>query len=847
MSGFASTLARRVAQAAVPQWVWPFAGPAGWPFGSAFTALALGPLLFAPPVRPRARQNPRPCVAPRRAALPRARTATRRALAAAMLAAPLAAHALPAYDDVRRDWRSSDWVLLARDGTPLQRTRVDLAERRGDWVALADVSPAFREAIVVSEDKRFYAHSGVDWRGIAGAAWGNLWNERTRGASTVTMQLAGLLSDTPRRSGQRSLPQKAVQAMDALRLERGWRKDQILEAYLNLVPFRGETVGLDAMSHALFGKAPSGLDVRESAVAAALVRAPNASAAKVAERACRILRDMRAAQPCEALDGYVRFVTSAPPNAMRDDGEALAPHFARRVAAEAKPGAGARLRSTLDAPLQRFARDTLTRALAELNAPAHRRNVQDGALVVIDNATGEIRAWVGSSGALSAARDVDAVLAPRQAGSTLKPFLYAQAIDERRLTAASLLDDAPINLATGGGLYIPQNYDRHFKGWVSVRTALGGSLNVPAVRTLVLVSPHRFARTLTALGLPLAEEGDYYGFSLALGSADVTLLSLANAYRALANGGVARATRDMPGDSGNDAFAPPRVPSGVSKSKIATPAASARADSTAAASKSAGSRQTARPARAAAGTRVFSEAAAYIVTDILADNNARVRTFGFDSPLATRFFSAVKTGTSKDMRDNWALGYTSRYTVGVWVGNADGSPMWDVSGVTGAAPVWAAIVGYLHRDLASRAPRPPPGVEQRRVAFERGVEPARPEWFVAGTALDTVRLAAPATAGTSGPRAPLAIGAPTDGTIFAIDPDIPPKHQRIWFERAPGHAERSSWRLDGKVIGHGDRLAWMPWPGTHRLELVDARGNVADTVGFEVRGAFARTAANSGR
>ncbi|KDB06898.1 penicillin-binding protein 1C [Burkholderia sp. lig30] len=723
----------------------------------------------------------------------RARIA-RRALFAVALAAPIVAHALPGYDEVRRDWRSSDWVLLARDGTPLQRTRVDLAERRGDWVALADVSPAFREAIVVSEDKRFHVHSGVDWRGIAGAAWGNLWNERTRGASTVTMQLAGLLSDTPHRSGQRSLPQKATQAVNALRLERTWRKDQILEAYLNLVPFRGETVGLAALSQTLFGKAPSGLDAREAAVAAALVRAPNAPAAKVAERACRILRDMRAAQPCASLDGFVQLATARTTAATRDD-DALAPHFARRVAAEVRPGAGARVRSTLDAPLQRFARDTLTRALTELNAPAHRRNVQDGAVVVLDNASGEIRAWVGSSGALSGARDVDAVLAPRQAGSTLKPFLYAQAIDEKRLTAASLLDDAPLDLAAGGGLYIPQNYDKHFKGWVSVRSALGGSLNVPAVRTLVLVTPHRFARTLKALGLPLAEEGDYYGFSLALGSADVTLLSLANAYRALADGGVARATADLP---------------------ASTP----------------------RPA----GTRVFSEAASYVVTDILADNNARVRTFGFDSPLATRFFSAVKTGTSKDMRDNWAVGYTSRYTVGVWVGNADGSSMWDVSGVTGAAPVWAAIVGYLHRDLASRPPRPPAGVASRRITFERDVEPARTEWFLDGTALDTVRLAAPVTPGPGSPRAPLTIGAPTDGTIFAIDPDIPPRNQRIWFERSAGRAARFSWRLDGRAIGHGDRVAWAPWPGRHRLELVDTRGNVADAVSFEVRGAFAKPA-----
>ncbi|PRE74018.1 penicillin-binding protein 1C [Burkholderia multivorans] len=718
------------------------------------------------------------------------------------LVPPAVAHALPSYDDVRGAWHSTDWVLLARDGTPLQRTRADLTERRGDWVSLADVSPAFREAIVVSEDKRFYAHSGVDWRGIAGAAWGNLWNERTRGASTVTMQLAGLLGDSPRRSGQRSLPQKAVQAMDALRLERSWRKDQILEAYLNLVPFRGETVGLAALSQVLFAKAPSGLDTREAAIAAALVRAPNATPAKVAERACRILGDMHAADACASLDGYVQLVTARPAAAVRDDGAALAPHFARRIAAEVRPAAGAHVRSTLDASLQRFARDTLTRALTELNAPAHRRNVQDGAVVVLDNATGEIRAWVGSSGALSSARDVDAVLAPRQAGSTLKPFLYAQAIDEKRLTAASLLDDAPINLAAGGGLYIPQNYDKDFKGWVSVRSALGGSLNVPAVRTLVLVTPHRFARTLTALGLPLAQEGDYYGFSLALGSADVTLLSLTNAYRALANGGVARKVVDL----------------------------SAPAPASGAAS----------PARATDGTRVFSEAASFIVTDILADNNARVRTFGFDNPLATRFFSAVKTGTSKDMRDNWTVGYTSRYTVGVWVGNADGSPMWDVSGVTGASPVWSAIVGYLHRDVPSRAPRAPSGVEARRIAFERDVEPSRNEWFVAGTALDTIRLAAPVTPDKNGTRAPLTIGAPTDGTIFAIDPDIPPQHQRIWFERTAGRAARFAWRLDDKVIGHGDRIAWMPWPGRHRLELVDARGNVADAIGFEVRGAFAK-------
>lgn len=748
----------------------------------------------------------------------------RAVLGVLMLVAASHASALPSFDRVRAQWRSSDWLLVSRDGVTLQRTRIDKQERRGDWVALADVSPALREAIVVSEDKRFYEHSGVDWHGAAAAAWANLWNTRTRGASTVTMQLTGLLNDDPQHSGRRSIAQKAEQAVSALWLERSWRKDQILEAYLNLVPFRGETVGLSALSMTLFGKAPSGLDEREAAIAAALIRAPNASYAKVGARACRILRDMSAPQRCENLTSYVQLAFARPAPAVLSvapDAETLAPHFARRVLDEVHPAAGARVVTTLDARLQRFAVDTLRRTLVELNAPAHARNVHDGAVVVLDNATGNVLAWVGSSGGLSGARDVDAVLASRQAGSTLKPFLYAQAIEEHRLTTASLLHDAPLDLAAGGGLYIPQNYDKDFKGWVSMRTALGSSLNVPAVRTLVMVTPHRFATTLKALGLPLTQSGDYYGYSLALGSADVTLLSLTNAYRALANGGVASPTHDLPSRPGLQ---------GGAKSPEAS-------------------------------HRVIGTDAAYIITTVLSDNNARTRTFGFDSPLATRFFSAVKTGTSKDMRDNWTVGFTSRYTVGVWVGNADGEAMWDVSGVTGASPIWAAIVGYLHRHVASTPPPMPSGVVRTRVAFERNVEPSRDEWFLKGTEVTTIGLAADASdrplqtsdgnanrAGkgrettpdrTSGaPR----IGAPTDGTLFALDPDIPAARQRIVFERVSGSSTSSAWRLDGKPLGHGERLQWLPWPGRHVLELVDARGTSVDAVHFEVRGATARQA-----
>ncbi|AKM30575.1 penicillin-binding protein 1C [Pandoraea faecigallinarum] len=739
-------------------------------------------------------------------------------LALGVLALPAPVRAVPSFDEVRGEWRASDWILLDRRGEPLQRLRADMQAQRGDWVTLADVSPAFRQALIVSEDKRFYEHSGVDWRGVAAAAWGNLWHSRTRGASTLTMQLAGLLDEDLRPSARnRSVTQKIGQAATAVWLEQRWRKDQILEAYLNLVPFRGELVGISAVSQTLFGKLPSGLDAREAALAVALLRAPNAPAVRVSQRACGILKDLGQAADCNGLEGYAQLVFARPASVMTTrDAVNLAPHFARRVFGESRPPAGTRITSTLDANLQRVAVNTLQQTLRELGTPGRSRNVQDGAIVVIDNASGEILAWVGSSGALSSAAQVDGVTSLRQAGSTLKPFLYAQAIAEQRLSAASLLDDSPIDLPTGGGLYIPQNYDRHFKGWVSARTALGSSLNVPAVRTLVMVTPRRFAQTLVSLGLPLTQSGDYYGFSLALGSADVTLLSLTNAYRALANGGTASGVVEkMPERAAVSPTSRARMPetSGTSERK-----ATAK-DST----------------RNLARTAVFSPQVSFIVSDMIADRQARTRTFGLDSPLSTRYWTAVKTGTSKDMRDNWAVGYSRRYTVGVWVGNADGAPMWDVSGVSGAAPIWHRLMDYLHRRTASLPPAPPPGLEHVAVQYVEHVEPAREEWFLPGTSQSAIALSALATRAPSGPL--WRIAGPTDGTIVALDPDIPPANQRLWFQVAAAWPKGAAWRLDGKPLSGTSRVGWLPWPGRHTLELVDASGTVRDSVRFEVRGA----------
>ena len=702
------------------------------------------------------------------------------------------------FADVRAAYRPSDLSVLDRRGEPIQTLRVDPIERRLPWLRLADMSPALLTAIVFSEDRRFWEHSGVDWSALARRAFANLWNTRTRGASTLTMQLAGLLdADLARPAGGRSVAQKLGQAWVATQLEATWTKSEILEAYLNRVPFRGELVGINALSQTLFDKHPSGLDAQEAAIAAVLVRAPNAAPPRVAQRACAVLQAQgRACAGVTALAEMALARRGGMPL-----GEQLAPHLARQL----EPGSGT-LSSTLDAHLQRFAIQTLRRQLEELRG----RNVEDGAVLVLDNQSGEVLAWVGSSGGLSAAAQVDGVLARRQAGSTLKPFVYGLAFEQKLLTPASLLDDSPLQLKTGSGLYLPQNYDRRHHGWVSARSALGSSLNVPAVRVGAMLGADAVHARLNALGLGLRESGGFYGDSLALGSAEVSLLGLTNAYRALANGG-----------RYSDVVLQPAVSAPASRSGAL--ASISHGGAPAPAPTLPGARRAPAP--------VADPAAAFLVTDILADNNARARTFGLDSPLATRGFAAVKTGTSKDMRDSWCVGFTERYSIGVWVGNASGAPMHEINGLAGAAPIWQALVRQLHAGAVSRRPLPPPGVLQAALRFDGVPEATRTEWFLAGTQPHGVQRLEQRRFGIDEPR---------DGSIFAIDPDMPPQAQRIRFAGATG-----TWRLDGKRVGSGREVAWSPWPGRHELALIDPQGRVLQTVRFEVRGAAVKTVAST--
>lgn len=689
-----------------------------------------------------------------------------------LLPACIARAAPPEFAAVRAAHPPSESRLLDRHGVLLHEMRTDLTRRRGQWTPLEAISPRLVAAVIALEDRRFREHRGVDWLALAAAARDTL-RGRPRGGSTLAMQLAARLDPAIGGGERRDPARKWRQVVAALELDARWGKARILEAYLNLAGFRGELEGVDSAARALFAKAPAALDADEALLLALLLRQPGAAPDALVRRGCRVAPGRIAGFDCGRFTRVAHAALGTTPRLR--PAATLAPHAARRLLAK-----GGDATSTLDAELQRVALASLRQQL-RLLAP---RNVRDGAVLVVDNASGEVLAYVGNGGTLSSAPHVDGVRAPRQAGSTLKPFLYSLALETRLLTAASLLEDSPVSLATPTGLYVPRNYDHGFRGLVSLRDSLAGSLNVPAVRTLMLLGAERLLARLRELGFSgIDRDGDYYGYALALGSPEITLWQLVGAYRALALGGTA----------------PTRM-----RLRAAAPASPA-----------------ATPADVPAG-RV---AAAFVVGDILADGAARSRGFGLDNPLALPFWAAVKTGTSKEMRDNWCVGYSDRYTVGVWVGNFDGAPMWEVSGLSGAAPVWAELMRHLHARRPSIPPPPPAGVERHPVRYAQGHEPARVEWFLAGTADEGQAPRGPAPM-------PPRIAYPAPESVFVVDPDIPPSAQRLfWSTRSPRPDLR--WRLDGVAM---DDRGWEPRPGEHRLALLGPGGQVLDSVRFSVRG-----------
>jgi len=695
--------------------------------------------------------------------------ATLIALVGVLLAWPERA---PKFEDVRAKFTPSDAFLLDRHGEVIDTVRIDMDVRRFEWQPLSAVSPAFVSAVIRGEDARFYQHSGIDWRSVIGAMRDRYVRGERRGASTITMQLASMLRGFPRsRDGLQAWSKKRTQVRLARALEATWTKEQMLEAYLNLLHYRGELQGIAAASYVLAGKVPSGLSLSESLVIAALLPQPGALPSRVAARACSRARIAKIAIDCAEIERVAAAMLSSGVE------QSATPQLAPQLANALLSSAGQRVQTTIDSGLQRTARDVLQLQLGKLAD----RNVRDGAVLIVDNDSADVLAYVGSAGPRSRAVQVDGVKALRQAGSTLKPFLYALAVERRYLTAASLVKDSPVHLDTATGAYIPQDYDKDYKGLVSVRTALGNSLNIPAVRTLVLVGVEPFRDRLYDLGYEhITEAGDYYGYSLALGSAEVSLWEQAQAYRTLARRG-----RSSP------------------LHVIAE--------------------------RAAIDERmVMPEDVSFIISDVMSDPAARTLTFGIDNHLNTSFWSAVKTGTSKDMRDNWCIGFSSRYTVAVWVGNFEGDSMRDVSGVTGAAPVWQALMTELHRNVASVAPTPPANVVGASARFANNIEAPRREWFTRDQ-----QSTAAVTIATSAPIA--RISSPANGLVIAVDPDIPPAYQKLPIS-AEGASREMRLRLNGREIARADGVTlWTPEVGTYTLELGDQGGKVVDRVMFTVR------------
>jgi len=683
---------------------------------------------------------------------------------------------IPPYQKVRAGYIKSEGILLDRNGELIHELRIHRQGRRLDWTALRDISPALQSAILTAEDRRFYHHRGVDWVSAGAAFLEVVSPSRTRGASTITMQLAALCDETLRSTQpRRSLFQKLKQVRAAWCYERSWSKAEILEAYLNLVTFRGELQGVAAAARGLFSKEPQGLNHVEAVILAALVRSPNAGLEAVISRANTLAGAMNLKLKQPEIETAVKEIF-ARPYYVRPQ-MALAPHVALQLfaAGGARGDTPATISCTLDGRLQAFAAEALERHVLS----AQSRNMHDGSVLVAENRSGDVLAYVGNTGERASARYVDGIRAMRQAGSTLKPFVYALAFDAHILTPASLMDDSPLDIPVAGGVYRPRNYDNRFHGTVTARIALASSLNVPAVKALNLVGVDAFVDSLHRLGFEDIRIAEFYGPSLALGSADVSLWDLVNAYRAIANGGIWSPLRLIPGES-------------------------------------------TRP-----GNRVVSAESAFLISDILSDRESRSRTFDLESPLSTRFWTAVKTGTSKDMRDNWCVGFSDRYTVGVWAGNFSGEPMWNVSGVTGAAPAWIEIMNQLHRQELSRKPQPPAGLVQRRVEIP-SIFQSKQEWFIRGTETLLVQDAASGIV----PK----IAYPTSGTVVALDPDIPPEDQKMFFEAKP-EGNSLKWILDGENFGAAAAL--IPWPprkGRHVLTLRDHSGKELDSVTFEVRG-----------
>lgn len=667
--------------------------------------------------------------------------------------------------------------ITDRHGVPLS-TSYQNRWNSADYLPLHQIPDLLIDAFVISEDQHFYQHHGVDWAAMGSAIWHNLRSfDRARGASTITEQVVRILHERPR-----TLWSKWLEMWEALLLEKQASKAEILEFYVNELPYASHRRGVSEAAHHYFNRDLSLLTPKELLALVVLARAPsnydlyrNPSGIEplIHRLADQMLtRHQLTASQHDTIVNQSLALESLPP--LPD-----ASHFVQYVRNHFDPddrSGSSILHTTLESSLQEKVAGILKERLKSL---AH-LSVHNAAVLIIDHRSAEILAWVVAGGDDSeegkANNQIDAVTIPRQPGSAMKPFLYARALD-KGWTAATLIDDSPMAEVIGSGLHEFKNYSHTFYGPISLREALGNSLNIPALRTIEFVGVDDYLRVLHALGFNnLTEDASIYKDGLALGNGEVSLFEMAQAYTALAHGGFFRPLRFLLEDAHEEEAYP-----------------------------------------------VYSPEAASLIGNILSDPWARRLEFGYGSVLNLPIQTAVKTGTSTDYNDAWTMGFDSRYVVGIWMGNLDHRPMDGVTGAVGPALVLRSVFAELHQDQDTAPLFLSSALVKKDLCLPTSHEEAatseescytRTEYFLPGSSATT----------TAPSQEHIALTRPSQGLQMAYDPRMPADHQIFSF-KIEGLAHTCSascqvrWYLNDQLLGvtKEGRYHWPVQRGSYQL------------------------------
>ncbi|MBV9133799.1 MAG: PBP1A family penicillin-binding protein, partial [Chloroflexi bacterium] len=695
--------------------------------------------------------------------------------------------------------------IFDRNGKLLQEINDPEGGRR-TLVTLDQIPKIAQQATIAAEDASFYDNPGFDVRAVVRAAYQWALNgEPVSGASTITQQLVKNTLLGPEQTAER----KIKEAFLAMELTRRYSKDQILEMYMNEIPYGNRAYGIEAAAETYFGKPAKDLTLPEASLLAGLPQAPsfydpytNLPAAK--ERQAYVLDQMvktgaiTSQQRDEAAAAPLNFVPQSQQTAQE------APHFVTYVlqqveqqfGTEAVYREGLQITTSLDLDLQHLAEQSASAHIADIRA----RKATNAALVAIQPSSGQIQAMLGSVNFNDASIDgqVNVALALRQPGSTLKPFTYITAFG-KGWNPATMLWDIPTTFPGG---YKPNDFDNKFPGPMPVRDALAQSRNIPAVEALQFVTVPEMIATAHRFGIDDLREPDRYGLSVTLGGGEVKLLDLTYAYTVFANGGQQIGV-GVPADQREDGF---RQFDPVSILKVTDSSGKVLYDN------KQGSAQVADP-------RLV-----YQVTSILSDDKARQPTYGANSPLVlANRQAAVKTGTTDAFRDSWVVGYTPDLVTGVWVGNSDGSPMNDVLGVAGAGQIWHSFMAGALADTPASEFKPPQGVQQADVCALSGMLPTeacrentlpihgiRRDWFVPGINMpsqaDTWSQQVSVCKVNGKLVTPLVPDNAREDRVFAVLPDA----VRAWGE-AHGYAPPPT--EDCSDVYQGERIAVITSPG----------------------------------